>query len=213
MAFLSESELATRILYRDADVLVVDKPWGIPTTGLSLDDTDSVQWAVIHSERTMTWAVHQLDADTSGVNVFALRKAVVPVWQQRMRAPTGRKIYLAVVHGEIAFATREVATDVAGKPALSRFTPLCCTRHYSLVKVEIHTGRTHQIRVHAEQIGHPLVGEKWYRTPRCDVHPRQALHAWQLRFADGRQPTSLCSPVPGDLLELLGALGLDRGVS
>lgn len=222
LATLSQAELQRRILFESEDVVVVDKPWGIPSTGRRLSDPDSVQYALMQRYVSMTWAVHQLDADTSGVNVFVRRRNLVKVWQTRMRFPTGEKTYLAVVHGEFT-ADRTIEAPVGvvrttpsrhlgiaadGRRAVTRFEVLSRNTDFSLLRVQIETGRTHQIRIHATSIGHPLVGETWYRETPCRRHPRQALHAFELRFHDKEEPEALTCPVATDLLELIRSLDL-----
>jgi 23S rRNA-/tRNA-specific pseudouridylate synthase len=222
-AVLAREELERRILYERGGVVVVDKPPGIPTSGLQLDEPGSLQFALIERQRAMTWAVHQLDAGTSGCNVFVAHKRLVPRWQRRMRHPRGTKTYLAVVRGEVAFRDllidqplgvveegppRQLGITPSGRPARSRVRALACANGCSLLRVQIETGRTHQIRIHLAAIGHPLLGEPWYGGGPCDRHPRQALHAWRLDFDDGEAPQSLCSPVPEDLVALLRELGL-----
>jgi len=218
--------LAQRLLYEHDGVVVVDKPPGVPSTGRDTTDPDSVQYALIRHFGAMTWAVHQLDADTSGVNVFVREKRLVPRWQNRMRFPNGHKTYLAVVHGTVrsdaqlidlpigVLATqpsKQLGVTAAGRPARSRVRVLDRGDSCSLLRVQIETGRTHQIRIHLAALGHPLLGEEWYRTPPCTQHERQALHAWSLHFDDGKAPQMLRSPLPDDLLRLLDARRLSLG--
>jgi 23S rRNA pseudouridine1911/1915/1917 synthase len=79
---------------------------------------------------------------------------------------------------------------------------------FSVLQIRLETGRTHQIRIHLAAIGHPLLGEAWYRSPRCSRHGRQALHAFGLSFADPGPPQHLVAPLPQDLLDLAARLGL-----
>ena len=171
----------------------------------------------------MVWAVHQLDADTTGVNVFVWRKALVPVMQQRLRYPNAEKSYLAVVHRRPSFDTLRIdeplgflktsdysgqAVIEGGKPSATRVSVLAKTKTHALVRATLETGRTHQVRLHLSHVGHPLVGEEWYRTPPCDEHPRQALHAERIVFHDGEEPTEFVAPIPSDFGELLDRLEL-----
>ncbi len=77
LATISQADLDLRILFETDRVVVVDKPWGVPSTGRRLDDPDSLQYALVQRYVSMTWAVHQLDADTSGLNVFVRRRESV----------------------------------------------------------------------------------------------------------------------------------------
>jgi len=169
--------------------------------------------------------VHQLDADTSGLNVFVRQRKLAGPWHERMRYPNCEKAYLAVVHGCMSdelivdAPIGEVATEPAvclgvtpsGRAARSRFAVLDRSDDLSLVRVVIETGRTHQIRIHASHAGHPIVGEAWYRDRPCRRHVRRALHAWQLDFRDGLEPQRVDCPPPPDLVALLGAEGLRVG--
>ncbi len=172
--------------------------------------------------RKRVWAVHQLDKQTSGLNLFVTRKALVDVWMRRLRGTPGAKRYLAIVHGALTSPLtvdaplgrvrrpdgREVpAVTAAGRPSKTRLIPHASTGAFSLVEARPATGRTHQVRLHLGHVGHPLVGEPFHRDPPCALHPRQALHAWVLDF--GPQVARFEAPLPADLLALLTELGLD----
>jgi 23S rRNA-/tRNA-specific pseudouridylate synthase len=226
-ATLSASELERRIVHDAEGVVVVDKPWGLPSTGRRLNCPDSLQYALVQRHVAMVWAVHQLDADTTGLNVFVTRRHLVPRWQERMRFPRGEKTYLAVVHGEPEVGGSEwqvvdapigvvreepsrcLGVAAGGRPARTRLRVLAARGGFSALELRLETGRTHQVRIHLASIGHPLVGERWYREAPCTAHPRQALHAWRLRFADAIRPGELVAALPDDLRGLLDRLGFD----
>lgn len=223
---LSPTELESRILFDEGGVLVVNKPPGLVTAGKYLRDPKCLQHLLIRRHHgQMVWAVHQLDADTSGVNVFVRRKPLVPEYQERMRAPNGRKQYIGFIHGRlpepqctvdapigwVGFGdTRRWGIASKGKPARSHFREVAVSEDgaFSVIKVRIETGRTHQIRVHLEHLGRWLVGEPYYTEAPCELHERHALHAWRLRFADGAPPESFEAPLPDDLRALGMTLGL-----
>jgi RluA family pseudouridine synthase len=216
------------ILYEADGLIVLNKPPGLASTGRSLEDTNCAQYLLMARARRMVWAIHQLDADTSGLNLFASRRTVVPAYQQRMATPNGTKMYLAICRGLPDFDERIIDAPMGpttesgawrygvhpkGKPARTRVVVRARGPHHALVTAELYTGRTHQIRVHMAHIGHPLVGEVRYQDPPSTEHHRQALHAWRLRFADGRPPASFEAPVPDDFARLAERLGvsLDPG--
>ncbi len=203
-------------------LVVADKPAGLPSTGRTLDDPDCLQSALMRQlRRRKVWAVHQLDRDTSGLNLFVTRKALVATWAERLRA--GTKTYLALCHGQLAgppqvverpigrrrlSSGREVpALRAEGRPARSIITPraVSADRAVSLVEVVIETGRTHQVRLHLASLGHPLVGERLHRDPPCDLLRRHALHAWRLDLGDGARWEA---QVPDDLATAFEALGV-----
>ena len=185
-----------RILRRDGALLIMDKPPGLPTSGRSLDDSDCLQYGLIQSFGQMVWAVHQLDADTSGINLFVLEKKAVAEWKRKMESPDAEKIYLAVVKGKVTWSERTVDAAIGkvderslgvceeGKAARSHFRVLHAGERSTLLAVKIETGRTHQIRIHASYLGHPLLGEEWYTSAPCERHPRQALHCFAMNLGE-----------------------------
>lgn len=206
------------ILLDQDGLVVVDKPPGLPSTGHRLDDPECVQFQLAAQLRRpgRLWAVHQLDRDTSGLNLFVRRKALVETWAERLKQ--GRKVYLAICHGAPPQALtivdaplgwdearRAQAVVADGRPARSRIALVATTGAFSLVLVLIETGRTHQVRLHMAHLGCPLVGESRYRTPPCTRHPRQALHAWHL---DLPSLPPLFAPVPPDLCMLAETISL-----
>lgn len=213
----------SKLLLHDADgVIVCNKPPGLPSTGRSLDDPDCLQHLLTVYCRRMVWAAHQLDADTSGLNVFVRRSSLVAPWQNRLRWPNARKQYIAAVHGAVSLdmraidaplgpldaTARQLGVTQHGKPAFTELEVLDRNDRFSLLRVTLRTGRTHQIRIHLAHVGHPIVGEQWYRRPPCTLHARQALHAWRLDFDDALEPQGISAPVPDDLRALFGSLNL-----
>lgn len=208
-------DIASRILYQGEGLLVVNKPYGIPTSGRALEDDDALQYWLMHHHQQMVWAVHQLDADTSGINLFVTERRLVSTMQQSLRQASKR--YYAVVHGQPSWQQhhctapigyvneRSLGVCAQGKSADSRFHVVASHQGYSLIEASIRTGRTHQIRIHLAHLGHPLVGEEWYKTPACTLHPRQALHAHRLTLADGHD---WHAPMAADLVQLSTQLGL-----
>ena len=221
---LDPAELERRVLYERDGVIVIDKPWGVPTSGRDLEDPDSLQFALLARHGEMVWAVHQLDADTSGINIFVREKRLVPEWQKRMLFPNGKKTYLAMVHGRVEFdarriedaigvlselPTRQLGLRADGQRCATVVQVLSRGEDSSLLRVNIETGRTHQIRIHLSSLGHPLLGEDWYREAKSTAHVRQALHAWRMEFADEASPAGFRCPLPADLVGLAAACGLE----
>lgn len=107
------------ILFRGDGLVAVDKPAGLPSTGRDLDDPDCLQSWLGDQIGRMVWAVHQLDADTSGVLLFVERKGLVAEVARRLRHPGSRKVYLAICHGVPAFDRSTVDApigEVASSP-------------------------------------------------------------------------------------------------
>jgi 23S rRNA-/tRNA-specific pseudouridylate synthase len=209
--------LEPQIIRNEGGLVVVDKPSGLPSTGRDLTDPRSVQaWLQRTLDREKVWAVHQLDQDTSGLNLFVLKKPLVPEWSERLAA--GRKTYLAIVHGRARDVTVDAPIGVRregrktfpvirsdGDPAITEVEVVDATDEASLVAARPRTGRTHQVRLHLAHVGHPLYGERMHRDPPCEAHPRHALHAWRFRVGD----TSLEAAPPEDFAALAKRLGLE----
>ena|SRR5690554_6169307 len=200
-------------------VLFLNKPAGWPTSGRSLEDPDCLQHRLMSHAGRMIWAIHQLDGDTSGLNVFTRRRGRVPHWQKRLHFPQARKEYLAIVHGQVRgplkiddpIGRRQDGTwgvSEDGKSALTLATPVISTEAYSLLRVHQRTGRTHQIRVHLSHHGHPLVGEFWYNDAPCTLAERHMLHAWRTRFDRQEEPGCVLAAVPEDFREVAAKLGV-----
>jgi 23S rRNA-/tRNA-specific pseudouridylate synthase len=212
-------DLDARIVYEDEQILVVDKPYDIPTSGKTLSDPDSLQYWLLERAGQMVWVVNQLDADTTGLNLFVKEKTLVKHYMAALRHPDTEKVYLAIVHGEPSWTQRDEHGSIGyvdarslgvcpdGKTAQSRFRLLDSRRKFSLIEARIFSGRTHQIRIHLSHLGHPVVGDDWYCTPPCVRHPRQALHAWRLHLAPFRQGFE-AAPAP-DLRQLAADLDLE----
>ncbi len=218
---MSASPGKVHILARGADFIIASKPSGLPTSGRTLDDPDCLQFQLMtHLRRRKVWAVHQLDKGTSGACIFALKKASVALWADRLKA--GRKIYLALCEGRLS-GTHEVRAPIGrvrlptghtqpalmpkGKSAHSTLKGLTYVKGHSLVMAEIHSGRTHQIRLHLAHLGHPLIGESMHRTPPCERLAYPALHSWCLELPlAGEEPLRIVAPLPSHLKEVLMSL-------
>lgn len=212
-------DVRAQVIGEHDGVLFLDKPAGWPTSGRTLDDARCLQHRLMTEYGKMVWAVHQLDGDTSGVNVFAARKSLVPRWQQRLRFPEARKEYLALVHGEVRTRLRiedpigrrpdgSWGVTEGGKSALTLVTPIAANARFSLLRIHLRTGRTHQIRVHLSHHGHPLVGEFWYNDAPCLLADRHMLHAWRTRFDRQQEPGLVVAAVPTDMREVATTLGV-----
>lgn len=204
------------ILHEHDGLIVIDKPPGLCTSGKTLEDPDCLQYELMQRYRRKIWVVHQLDKSTSGVNLCVRRKALVAHWQEQLRR--GKKTYVALVHGVPSWTRRRLDEPMGfvedrgshwikpdGRSAVSHVHVVDAVDDFALVTVRIETGRTHQVRIHLSNAGHPLVGEPWYREAACELHPRHALHAWRVE-AGGETFTA---PVPPDLVALAARLGLN----
>jgi 23S rRNA pseudouridine1911/1915/1917 synthase len=212
------------IVFEDEWIIVLDKPPGIvvhPTyknwSGTLLN---SVLWRLRERAGAQPGILTRLDKDTSGLVVMALTPEVHASMQRDQIAGRVRKEYLAVVQGtpepsmgsislplgrDLADRRRVVVTDT-GAPSETRYEVMArLPSDASLVRCELVTGRTHQIRVHLASCGWPILGDALYGVTSATI-ARQALHAWRVRLPHPatRQPIELEAQVPDDMRSLIG---------
>src|SRR5678816_2273441 len=212
------------IVFEDEWIIVLDKPPGIvvhPTyknwSGTLLN---SVLWRMRERADAQPGILTRLDKDTSGLVVMALTPEVHAAMQRDQAARRIDKTYLAVVQGtpepargtialplgrDLADRRRVVVTDT-GAPSETRYEVMATLDETaSLVRCELVTGRTHQIRVHLAARGWPIVGDAMYGVTSATI-TRQALHAWRIRFPHPitRQPLDLEAALPTDIRTLTG---------
>lgn len=215
------------ILYEDDYLLAINKPAGISTIPSQLHPSGTLANALLyHYEQTgHTAAAHfvtRLDLDTSGLVLIAKHRHVHHLFSLAQQEQSICKEYFALVqgtpepkHGRIdqpiartdnSIIKREVRTD--GQMASTIYTVIDTfsdkLQPYSLVKLQLLTGRTHQIRVHMEWLGHPLLGDSLYGGA-CTVMQRQALHCAELQFLHPitGESVHLHCPLPDDMKQLI----------
>jgi 23S rRNA pseudouridine1911/1915/1917 synthase len=210
------------VRYEDEHLLVVDKPAGVvtqPSAGHS--GGTLVHGLLAHAiaggaDPTRPGIVHRLDRDTSGLLVVARSERAHRRLQRLLRERALERTYLALVHGATPPAltidrpigrdrrirTRMAISDEEGREAVTRMRRLEDLGRFSLLEVRLETGRTHQIRVHLESVGHPVVGDRVYgRREESLGLDRQFLHAARLAFPhpETGEPIDVESPLPHDL--------------
>ncbi len=187
------------VLYEDDELVVIDKPAGLPVHAPGAGRTLPTVVAALSRGRRLAGGgperpgvVHRLDAATSGVMVLTKSKAAYSALVEAFRRREVEKEYLALVEGELEVDEGEVQgrlgrhprapwrmrVAAGGKEARTEFRVLTRKEGKSLLLVRPHTGRTHQIRVHLAAIGHPVVGDPIYGR----AGERMYLHAWKLGF-------------------------------
>ena len=211
------------IVYRDQDVLVLNKAPGVavhPGPGHHTDTIGNFLMDYYRKEGILAdfHPVHRLDRGTSGLLLVALHGHAQEVLKELLHTPSFRRVYLAVCEGvpeplsgvidapigrlEGSALARTVRPD--GQRAVTRYQTLGTGHGRALVRLELETGRTHQIRVHMAHIGHPLTGDFLYGTEDPALIPRPALHAAELAFnhpITGR-PMAFTAPLPQDMTVL-----------
>lgn len=218
LAFVPEP-MALDLVHEDAHLLVVNKPVGLvvhPAAGNWRGTLMNGLLAHHPAAASLPRAgiVHRLDKDTSGLMVVAKTLAAFHDLVAQLAAREVRREYLALCHGAWgaprtvdAPIGRDVRTRIkmavvaSGRPAMTDFTPLREDAAASWLHCRLHSGRTHQIRVHAAHAGHPLVGDTLYGGSARWGLARQGLHAARLGLVHpaSQQACSWRSPVPADL--------------
>ena len=167
------------IIRENDDWIAVDKPAGMPTQPTRDREQRSLEELLRLRFRDI-WLVHRLDTPTSGVVLFARSAAAAATLSALFANGEIRKTYLAILDGAMN-EERVVDTPVQGKDARTTFRPIGVDGNTTLVEAIIETGRTHQIRIHAQSIGHPVAGDRRYGSGGRAA--RLMLHAWKLEHA------------------------------
>jgi len=231
-AFMRRLEQA--IVFEDARLLALNKPTGVASHGGS-----GISFGAIETLRALRPGqtlelVHRLDRDTSGLLIVAKKRSALSELQALLREDHGagiRKRYLTLLAGRLPDGVmtvdaplhvglrqggeRHVQVNAIGKPSISHFRVLERRGGHSYCEVRIETGRTHQIRVHAQHLGHAVAGDDKYGDPAVNKRLREQiglkrlfLHAASLEFAldAGKTPYVLNAPLAEELVEALDRL-------
>ncbi len=240
-------EIPLEILYEDDDLLAVNKPAGMTVHAGAGTSSGTLVNALLHRFGKLSAAagplrpgiVHRLDKDTSGVVIVARNDAAHRSLADQFEKRTVEKTYIALVHGrvkreqgtiELPIArdrvrrTRMTARRREGRAARTDWSVLARSKEFTLLAVRIHTGRTHQIRVHFSALGHPVVGDTLYGAPRQVRVPRGAeapaplarnfLHAARISFEHPRSGVrvTITALLPPELLRFARELSQACGV-
>ena len=203
------------ILYSDEAIIVLDKPAGIPVLPDGWEKDSSYLVKLLEEQFGKIYIVHRLDKTTSGVMVFARTAEAHRALNIQLEKHQAQKIYHAIAIGnpkwderiakhplrvDVGHKHRTMVDDRNGKPSETRFKVLKRYPAHTLLEAELMTGRTHQIRVHAYALGHPLLGDILYSAPETDIIARPALHAYSLTFTHPQTDERLtfAAPYPPD---------------
>jgi 23S rRNA pseudouridine1911/1915/1917 synthase len=222
-------DIPLTVLYEDADVIAINKPAGMVVHAGAGVESGTLVNAVLAKFRTISTLggdlrpgiVHRLDKDTSGVILIARHDAAHRALAEQFAAREVKKTYLALVHGapsEQGKIEKPIARDPvrrirmttrvsSGRTALTRWRRLEKIDKFSLLEVNIGTGRTHQIRVHLSSAGHPVVGDKLYGAPASALG-RFFLHAYRIEFRSpsSGEALSISAPLAPELAQYLESL-------
>lgn len=228
---LQAEAIPLQIIYQDSDVVVVNKPKGLVVHPAHGNWEHTLVNALLYHVKDLSGIngelrpgiVHRLDKETSGVMVVAKNDAAHRSLAEQIKAHTIQRHYLAVVHGVIKEKQgsieapigrsktdrKKMAVIAEGRPATSQYQVLERFADYTLLKVKLLTGRTHQIRVHMQYLKHPVVGDQLYTSRKAPAGiASQLLHACLLGFNHPVSGTYLeyTSEPPDEFHKFLSAL-------
>ena len=207
---LAQPEIELDVVYEDSDLLIVNKPAGLVVHPSPGHDSGTLVNALLGRGEDLApggiagvqrpGIVHRLDRDTSGLLMVARSDAAQASLQAQLKARRVKKTYIALVHGNVAAAVGRIEAPVGRDPGRrTRMAVVQSGRQattgyrvrerfdgWTLLELDLVTGRTHQIRVHLEAIGHPVAGDPLYGTGTSRRGPdgteRLFLHAWRLEL-------------------------------
>jgi len=211
------------IVHEDRDLIVVNKKAGLLTIATENEKRDTVysilsNYVKEQNETNKIFIVHRLDRETSGLMIFAKNSEMQALLQESWKQTISERSYLAVVEGKMekpeatyrsylfeskVFKMHSSQIPEKGKEAITHYSTLKNNNQYSLLKVTLETGRKNQIRVHLQDLKHPIIGDKKYGSNSNPIG-RLGLHAWILAF---RHPLTgemvrFETSVPGSFLKL-----------
>ena len=223
---LTSPEVTPEIIYKDKDVIVINKPAGLLSHALSNKNADSVAGAfnseVDDDDPLRSGIVHRLDKQTSGIMILARNATAKKFLQEQFKARKVKKTYIALVHGHLQNDAARLELPITrssnnpqkmiiskqGKPAISEYHTIKKYKDYTLISIKIMTGRTHQIRVQMAYIGNPVAGDMLYSNKKSlKGINRQFLHSSELtiELPSGTIKT-FRAPLPDDLEDILKEL-------
>lgn len=223
--------LSKAVLFEDEQMIVIDKPQGLAVhmgTGLQIGLIEALRWIKKEQGREEDFLelAHRIDKDTTGCIVIAKNPLFLKYLQAEFKARRVHKHYHAIVHGQwpdditevnapllkrdVHEGEKIVTVDAAGKASNTHFKLLKSSPSASFIEASPLTGRTHQIRVHCQHAGHPIVGDRKYttRAPNSLTKVKTlCLHASSIEFAleDGHR-ISVQAPLAGHMRELLDSM-------
>jgi 23S rRNA pseudouridine1911/1915/1917 synthase len=238
-----DPSIPVSVVYEDGDLLIVDKPAGLVVHPAPGHGAGTLVNALLARSEGADYGgiagvqrpgiVHRLDRDTSGLLMVARNDTAQHALMTQLKARRVKKTYLGLVHGNVAAAVGRIEAPIGrdprhrtrmavvadGRPAITGYRVRERFDGWTLLELDLVTGRTHQIRVHLDAIGHPVAGDPVYGTGTSRKGPpglsRLFLHAWRLELAapsDGHLIRAE-APLPPELEEALTGLRVGRARS
>lgn len=225
MAMSEQALVGIEVIYEDDDLIVIEKESGMLSIAGNPRDFEVtahnqlMAYVKRHHPKNRIYVVHRLDKDTSGIMLFAKNEKMKATLQENWKEIVTERMYTALVEGNVkkqsgtitswlteskTFKMYSSSFDNGGKQAITHYKKIRGNKNYSLLEVMLETGRKNQIRVHMEEIGHPIVGDKKYGAHGNPLK-RVGLHATTLVFkhpVTGKQ-MKFTSKVPKKFNKLL----------
>lgn len=210
-----------KIIHVDEHILVINKPAGLPVLPDGWDKGVPYLVKMLEDEFEKVWIVHRLDKVTSGVMVFARDAETHRALNLQFENREAVKVYHAILEGNpkweekiakhplranVGHKHRTMVDPKNGKPSETRYKVIKRYQAGALVEAMPMTGRTHQIRVHAYALGHPLLGDPLYGASATDLIARPALHARSLTIELNGKRNAFTAPYPDDFRAALESL-------
>ncbi len=224
-------DIPLSIIYEDADIAVVDKPRGLVVHPAPGNESGTLVNALLFhlsglsgiGGETRPGIVHRLDKDTSGLMVVAKNDAAHASLSEQLKNRTCKRTYWALVWGCPKWDEKTVNAPIGrhktdrkrmaviqgGREAITDFRVLARFKENALIEANLHTGRTHQIRVHLNSIGLPVAGDPVYGPKKPGFGQQQLLHAKRLKLVHPASGEAMAfeSPLPEDMAMALKKLG------
>lgn len=215
-----------KVVYEDEDIMVVEKKVGLLTVATRPESTEMTCFSILRNyvrkadPRAGIYVVHRLDRETSGLLVFAKNADCQNYMRDHWRQIVTKRTYVSLVENpfdkdhdtirtwltENPKSTKVYSSPVdnGGKMAITHYKVVKQNEQHALLELHLETGRTNQIRVHMQSIGHPVVGDRKYGSGKQPVIDRLALHARILEFIHPRTGEKMHfeTPVPRDFLKI-----------
>lgn len=218
---VSQKLKGVSILFEDNDILVVEKEKGILSVGTEKEKKNTAysilkDYLKEQDPKNKIFVVHRLDRDTSGVMIFAKTAKAQDILQTNWNELVKERSYVALVEGNVkkdkdtivsylaenkAYISYSTDNPEEGKKAISNYKVIRRNKNYSLLEVNIETGRKNQIRVHMKELGHSVVGDKKYGATKNPIN-RLGLHAYTIVFNHPitKEVVSFTSKIPTEFL-------------
>ena len=236
VATIEAEDVPLRVVYQDADVLIIDKPSGLVTHPSPGHTSGTLVNALLGRGGIEAYGtvagddrpgiVHRLDRDTSGLIVVARNDRAQNALMAQLKARRVKKTYLALVHGAMAAENGRIEAPIgrdprhysrmavipSGRPSVTGYRVRERFPGWTLLEIDLLTGRTHQIRVHLASIGHPVAGDPVYASGAARSGPdgleRVFLHSWRIEFASVSADRLIRAeaPLPAQLESVLDGL-------